>query len=98
MCLFYFVQCLSLTVYFFFSICYFKREPKFSRSTVVGEDGSVVSDYRTSSTAFLDRHQTSVVKCIEERAAMFQGNVPPENLEPLQLVDYAPGNPKSILF
>ena len=72
-------------------IDYSLSEPKFARSTVVGDDGSIVSDYRTSFSAFLDKTQDIVIGCVERRAADFQGIVSPKNVEPLQLVRYHNG-------
>ena len=69
----------------------FVREPLFKRSTVYDNDGKLISDkHRTSSTADIKRHQTPIVKCIEERFAQFQGNIDIERLESLQVVRYNP--------
>ena len=46
--------------------------------------------YRTSSSASIRRHQTSMVKCIEKRFAQFQGDINVERLEPFQIVKYTP--------
>ncbi len=47
-----------------------------------------VSDIRTSSSAFISRHQTPIIECIERRFAQFQGDVDIECVEPLQVVKY----------
>jgi hypothetical protein len=62
------------------------------RSAIVqGNALNVIDDnYRTSSTAYLGRSQTSIVKCIEQRLAQFQGDIDPLRLEPLQVVKYEP--------
>jgi prolyl 4-hydroxylase len=71
-------------------------EPKMKRSTVQGkgDDGSggpnVLSTHRTSWTANLEKAQDEVVKAIESRAALLSG-YPLDNLEPLQVVRYQPG-------
>ncbi|UJR17517.1 hypothetical protein I4U23_004412 [Adineta vaga] len=59
-------------------------------STIYDNDGKLISndDYRTSATASIERHETPVVKCIEERFARFQGNIDIDHLEPLQVVKY----------
>jgi len=69
----------------------------FAESTVVNEENipyNLDKGTRDSWTAYL--HETIpeenpghlVVKCIEERASLFQGHIPIENLEPLQVVKY----------
>ncbi|CAF1415016.1 unnamed protein product [Adineta steineri] len=64
-------------------------EPWFQPSTIFDKDGILVLDkHRTSSTASIERHETPIVKCIEQRFAEFQGNVDVEYLEPLQVVKY----------
>jgi len=47
-----------------------------------------VSDIRTSTSAFIPRHHTPIIECIERRFAKFQGDVDIENIEPLQVVKY----------
>ncbi|CAF0713078.1 unnamed protein product [Adineta steineri] len=47
-----------------------------------------INEYRTSSSAEIKRHQTPIVKCIEQRFAQFQGDVDIECLEQLQVVKY----------
>ena len=65
--------------------------PHFTPSLTHDEDKAklVKSDYRTSWTAYIDRQETPVVKCIEDRFARFQGNVDSGYLETLQVVRYA---------
>ena len=57
---------------------------------VYEENGTYsVNDVRTSTSAYLKRHQTPVVECIERRFAQFEGDVDIACLEPLQVVKYA---------
>ncbi|KAJ3343468.1 hypothetical protein HDU93_008127 [Gonapodya sp. JEL0774] len=72
-------------------------KPLYSRSTVVSETDDetnkefrVVSDYRTSSTAYLPRSGDPVIRCVEARAAAFSG-YPVRNTESLQSVHYEEG-------
>ncbi|CAF1055588.1 unnamed protein product [Rotaria sp. Silwood1] len=62
----------------------------FVRSAIVRTNGSsFIDDHsRTSTTAYLRCSQTSVIKCIEQRFAQFQGNINPLRLELLQVVKY----------
>lgn len=54
-----------------------------------GDDGSnFVSEYRTSTSAYIHRHQTYIVKCLEQRFAQFQGGIDVQNMEPFQVVKY----------
>ncbi|RKP22553.1 hypothetical protein SYNPS1DRAFT_8095, partial [Syncephalis pseudoplumigaleata] len=62
--------------------------PKMERSRVVGN--SKRSESRTSSSAYLERSQDDVVRCIEERASLFT-NISIEATEPLQVVWYTEG-------
>ncbi|CAF1064300.1 unnamed protein product, partial [Adineta ricciae] len=64
--------------------------PHFAPSLTHDDDMAklVRSDYRTSWTAYIDRQETPVVKCIEDRFARFQGNVDSGYLETLQVVRY----------
>jgi hypothetical protein len=64
----------------------------FVHSAIVQVNGSSLVDdnYRSSSTAYLGRSQTPVVKCLEQRFAQFQGDIDPLRLEPLQVVKYGP--------
>lgn len=64
--------------------------PALHRSTVVSTDEHHVSEWRTSFTAFMERSQDDVFRCVEERAASLV-SLPPENIEPLQLVRYEKG-------
>ena len=62
---------------------------KYHRSTLLDDqapDSELVSDFRTSSTAFV--FDDPVAECILARAAAFQGRVPLENMEILQVVKY----------
>ena len=70
----------------------FDRNPIFVHSAIVQADGSPLIDdnYRSSSTAYLGRSQTPIVKCLEKRFAQFQGDIDPLRLEPLQVVKYGP--------
>ena len=56
------------------------------------------NNYRTSSTADLERAETPVVKCIEQRYAQFQGNINVEYIEPLQVVQYTSDQEVLLLF
>ncbi|CAF1217673.1 unnamed protein product [Rotaria sordida] len=71
-------------------ICYVYRNPMFVRSAIVQANGSSFIDdnYRTSTTAYLRHRQISIIKCIEQHFAQFQGNINPLNLEPLQIIRY----------
>ena len=74
------------------------REPIFGDSTVLSSDGSVIDkSYRDSQTAFyelptdpLNNDGHALIRCIEQRAAQFQGHIPIENIENLQAVKYHP--------
>ena len=68
------------------------RNPIFVHSAVVQVNGSslVNGNYRSSTTAYLSRSRTPIVKCIEQRFAQFQGDIDPLRLEPLQVVKYEP--------
>ncbi|CAF0981365.1 unnamed protein product [Adineta steineri] len=50
--------------------------------------GHSYDQYRTSTSAGLKRHQTPIVKCIEQRFAQFQGGIHLDRIEPLQIVKY----------
>ncbi|CAF1591576.1 unnamed protein product [Adineta ricciae] len=63
-------------------------KPLFSQSTIYENGKFVRNPHRTSWTADIERHETPVVKCIEERFAHFQGNLDLEYVEPLQVVKY----------
>lgn len=63
--------------------------PLLARSRVA-EKESVVSNVRTSFTAFLGRSEDPVVACIEKRASHMT-NLPVENIEPLQVLRYQKG-------
>jgi prolyl 4-hydroxylase len=75
------------------------REPLFETSTIVAYDNTPFNldkSHRDSWTAFFPRPDPEtnpddrVVRCIEKRAAAFQGHVPIENVEFLQVVKYSP--------
>lgn len=52
-------------------------------------DGSDSLDqYRTSTSAYINRHQTFLVKCLEQRFARFQGERDLRRMEPFQIVKY----------
>jgi hypothetical protein len=65
-------------------------------SAVVGDDDITVSkEYRSSRSAYLDipanppqTDEELILSCIEQRAARFQGHIPRENMENLQVVRY----------
>jgi len=70
--------------------------PLFSESTVLNYDSNPVDkSHRDSWTAYLglpsnpeENDSHAIIKCIEERAAQFQGYVPVKNIENLQVVKY----------
>ena len=65
-------------------------EPRFRRSVVASDEGAQQSAIRTSQSTDLPRDD--IVRCIEKRALDFQGfDTRESQLEPLQLVKYAPG-------
>jgi prolyl 4-hydroxylase len=67
--------------------------PGFNRSKVVDHDNGgkdKLDTVRTSSSSYLQRGHTAIIKAIEERAAGVFG-VPVTNIEPLQVVRYHPG-------
>ncbi|UJR19764.1 hypothetical protein I4U23_022898 [Adineta vaga] len=64
-------------------------KPLLKRSMTFKMSGGIsIDDHRTSSSAFLRRHQTPIIECLERRFAQFQGDVDVECLEPLQVVKY----------
>lgn len=73
-------------------------EPIFEESRTVdyvNEDGAneIDKSHRNSMSAYLPLSQEGdykVLACIEERASVFQGHVPVENFENLQVVKYVP--------
>jgi hypothetical protein len=74
------------------------RDPLFEESRVVSytdPEHDIDRDYRSSWSAYLDEgvyppttEGEAVIHCIEERAVVFQGYKPLENLEALQVVRY----------
>ena len=46
------------------------------------------SEGRTSHSAYLNRHQTHPVRCLERKFAQFQGGIDVDRLEPFQIVKY----------
>jgi len=70
------------------------REPLFQQSTIVGATDYYEQDtsWRSSYTAFLPKPdgkpEFNIVRCIEKRAAEFQGYIPLQNMEDLQVVRY----------
>lgn len=68
--------------------------PLLKRSLIVAmggeEEGRAQSEWRTSSTAFMPRSNDKVFQCIEQRISKL-ASLPAENIEPLQLVRYFPG-------
>lgn len=64
--------------------------PLLHRSTVVGKDGGLLHQARTSSSAFLSRAHDPVVACIEQRVSALT-KVPALNIEPLQVLRYIHG-------
>jgi prolyl 4-hydroxylase len=67
-------------------------EPKFKRSQVIDHStgGNTEQAIRTSSSCFMGRAETAVIKAVEERAAAVFG-VGVANVETLQMVRYHPG-------
>jgi hypothetical protein len=69
--------------------CVYTREPFFKPSMTYEDNGTYsVNKRRTSISAGIKRHQTPIVRCIEQRFAQFQGDVDIDCLEPLQVVKY----------
>lgn len=73
----------------------FYSDPIFQESRVLGYE-PIVKQWRDSFTAFLNEApeepetpQERIVHCIEERASRFQGHVPINTLESLQVVKYS---------
>lgn len=68
-----------------------RRQDTFSHSGVQGAaGGKAYNSFRTSQSTNVPRD--AVVRCIEERALLFQGfDIPRTHLEPLQLVKYGAG-------
>lgn len=61
----------------------------FKPSTVSYPDGSrSIDEYRSSTSAYIQRHQTHLVTCLEQRFAQFQGGIDLQRMEPLQVVKY----------
>ncbi|MCJ1434328.1 Prolyl 4-hydroxylase, alpha polypeptide [Xylographa pallens] len=70
-------------------------EPQYTKSEVLDllSDGyvdSIVPDYRSSQTA--EFFEDPVGQCIAERSAYFQGNMPANHVEDLQVVKYTVGD------
>ncbi|MCJ1377762.1 Prolyl 4-hydroxylase, alpha polypeptide [Xylographa soralifera] len=70
-------------------------ESQYTKSEVaeaMGDDrvSALVPDYRSSQTAYF--FEDPVTQCIEDRAAFFQGNLPVERVEALQVVKYTVGD------
>ncbi|RKP23202.1 hypothetical protein SYNPS1DRAFT_24806 [Syncephalis pseudoplumigaleata] len=63
-------------------------EPHLYRSPVGHQNG--YSEHRTSYTASLQRAQTSIIRCVEERAAHFV-DTPLDSVEMLQVIRYEAG-------
>eukprot|EP00270_Netrium_digitus_P011014 TRINITY_DN3468_c0_g1_i1.p1 TRINITY_DN3468_c0_g1~~TRINITY_DN3468_c0_g1_i1.p1 ORF type:complete len:325 (+),score=62.34 TRINITY_DN3468_c0_g1_i1:88-1062(+) len=61
--------------------------PKLSRSTVVGEGGSVQNDIRTSYGMFIDKEHDDTVNTIEKKVAAWTF-LPIENQEAMQVLRY----------
>ncbi|UJR18117.1 hypothetical protein I4U23_005017 [Adineta vaga] len=67
-------------------------EPLFEPSRTMNDDGSFkVNEYRTSSSALIEHHQTPIIECVERRFAQFQGDVDVDCIEELQVVKYTSG-------
>ena len=66
-----------------------KAQGTFARSTVTGTTPGEnrVDDWRTSSTAFLEKGTDEVISCIEARISTI-AQMPQANLEPFQVTDY----------
>jgi prolyl 4-hydroxylase len=54
------------------------------------DNNPVDKSHRDSWTAYLSNENEDVIRCVEERASVFQGHVPVENIENLQVVRYIP--------
>ncbi|MCJ1322276.1 Prolyl 4-hydroxylase, alpha polypeptide [Xylographa vitiligo] len=70
-------------------------ESQYTQSQVaeaMGDDriGALIPDYRSSQTASF--YADPVTQCIEERSAFFQGNMPVDRVEALQVVKYTVGD------
>jgi len=65
-----------------------KSSFKASMVTTGKQGGDFVSNYRTSTSAYINRDQSNVVKCLLKRFAHFQGIDEIERIEPFQIVKY----------
>lgn len=63
---------------------------RFQRSTVIGNTGREISEYRTSSSCMLEKAETDVIHDIEKRVCHITGYTT-NNLEQLQIVRYLHG-------
>ncbi|CAF1473482.1 unnamed protein product [Adineta steineri] len=64
-------------------------EPLFKPTKVYDINEKVFSDdHPTSSSTNIKRHATSIVNCIEQRFAQFQGDMDAKRIEPLHIVKY----------
>lgn len=91
-----------LTIVSFHVFNFLKRKSKFIdsvfstellESSTFGEDGRKIDlDIRSSKSAILpesENYTDPVIQCIKERASKFQGHVPLDHMEPLQVVHYS---------
>ena len=53
---------------------------------------------RTSTSAYINRHQTYLVKCLARRFAQFQGGIDVQRMEPFQVVKYIDNQEVKYLF
>lgn len=69
---------------------YFFREPFYFPSlTSNGADRSdSLDEDRISTSAYLNRHQTYLVQCLEQRFAQFQGRIHLQRMELFQIGKY----------
>ena len=63
------------------------------------DDGSDSLDqYRTSTSSYINRQQTHLVRCLEKRFARFQGQIHIRRMEPFQVVKYIHSQQVFIIF
>lgn len=65
-------------------------ESRLERSVAIDYNGRVAAEVRTSSTAFMDKAESEVVRTVERRSAILAG-LPATHGESLQVVRYLPG-------
>ena len=67
-----------------------EKKPRFHKS-FVGEDSHIESSQRTSTFLSIAKQQDSTISAIETKASSLLGCFSTQNVEPLQLVRYLPG-------